>query len=68
MHRTTPPVPDDEAEVEPFIRAARALRTSRNAAYAQVKAGTFPLPVIKVGRRLFVSKAALRRLLDGEAG
>jgi predicted DNA-binding transcriptional regulator AlpA len=47
--------------------AFRALGVSRNSGYAAIKAGTFPLPVIKVGKRLLIPKIAIERLL-GENG
>jgi excisionase family DNA binding protein len=44
--------------------AGRALGLSRASAYAHVRAGT--IPVVRLGRRLLVPKAALERLLDVE--
>lgn len=41
--------------------AARALGIGRNPAYAAVRRGD--LPVIRIGRRLLVPKAALERLV-----
>jgi excisionase family DNA binding protein len=46
--------------------AGRLLGIGRNCAYDAAKSGQ--LPVIKIGRRLLVSKAALDRMLDGEVG
>ena len=43
--------------------AARALGVTRNSAYQAAHAGE--LPVVKIGRRLLVPKAALNRLLEG---
>ena len=43
---------------------ARVLRVSRGTAYEA--AGRGEIPVIRLGGRLLVSKAALSRLLDGE--
>jgi excisionase family DNA binding protein len=45
--------------------AGRLLGLSRNTAYARATDGT--LPTIRFGRRLLVPKAALDRLLGGEA-
>jgi excisionase family DNA binding protein len=45
--------------------AGRILGLSRNAAYEAVQRGE--IPVVKIGRRLLVPKAALDRLLGGEA-
>ncbi len=41
--------------------AARVLNIGRNSAYAAVRRGD--LPVIRIGRRLLVPKAALERLV-----
>lgn len=41
--------------------AAQLLGVSRNSAYAAVKAGE--LPSIRIGRRLLIPTAALRRML-----
>lgn len=45
--------------------AARLLRVGRNQGYDAAKAGQ--IPTIKIGKRLLVPKAALDRLLNGEA-
>jgi excisionase family DNA binding protein len=45
--------------------AGRLLGIGRNQAYEAAKAGE--IPVIRVGKRLLVPKAALDRLLAGEA-
>jgi|HubBroStandDraft_6_1064221.scaffolds.fasta_scaffold643837_2 excisionase family DNA binding protein len=45
--------------------AATILGISRNHAYELVKTGD--LPVIKLGRRFVVPKAALQRMLEGSA-
>jgi excisionase family DNA binding protein len=45
--------------------AGRLLGVGRNQAYEAAKTGT--LPTIKIGRRLLVPKAALDRMLNGEA-
>jgi excisionase family DNA binding protein len=45
--------------------AARAIGISRNGAYEAANRGE--LPVIRLGRRLRVPKAALDRMLDGAA-
>lgn len=42
--------------------AARVLGVSRSVAYASAQAGT--IPTIRLGRRLLVPTAALRRLLQ----
>lgn len=35
--------------------------------YSQVDRGTFPLPIVRYGRRMKVRKADLLRLLEGDA-
>jgi len=48
--------------------AAKELGISRPVAYRSIEDGTFPLPVIKIGRRIVIPKAALDALLgDVEA-
>jgi hypothetical protein len=42
--------------------AGRLLGLSRNGAYAAAKAGL--LPIIRIGKREFVPKAALHQMLD----
>jgi len=41
------------------------LGISRNGGYALAKRGELPVPVIKLGKRLVVSKAAIEKLLQG---
>jgi excisionase family DNA binding protein len=53
----------DERKTYDVDEAGRLLGIGRNAAYEAVKSGQ--LPVIKMGRRLLVPKAALDRMLDG---
>ncbi len=43
--------------------AAAAIGVSAWAAYRSIREGTFPLPVIRVGRRIVVPRAPLERLL-----
>lgn len=42
------------------------LGIDRTTGYRSIKDGTFPVPVIRVGRLIRVPTAALRRLLDGD--
>lgn len=51
-------------EVLTLPEVAQVLRIGRNTAYDLARRGELPLPVIKCGRRLLVSKAALCRLLE----
>ncbi len=45
--------------------AAVRLGVDRLTAYKSIREGTFPVPVIRVGRRILVPTAALDRLLEG---
>jgi len=40
------------------------LGISRNGGYALARRGELPIPVIKLGKRLVVSKAAIEKLLQ----
>jgi excisionase family DNA binding protein len=44
--------------------AARRLGIGRGLAYRSIANGSFPLPTIKVGRRVLVPEIPLERLLD----
>jgi excisionase family DNA binding protein len=46
---------------------AALLGLSRNSAYMAARADRLPVPVIKIGKRMMVSRAALDRFLDGDA-
>lgn len=46
---------------------AELLGLSRNSAYVAARANKLPVPVIRVGRRMLVSRAALDRFLDAGA-
>jgi predicted site-specific integrase-resolvase len=48
-------------------QAFRCLGIDRTTGYRAIKTGSFPLPVIRVGRTIRIPTAALRRLLTGEA-
>jgi predicted DNA-binding transcriptional regulator AlpA len=48
-------------------QAFRCLGIDRTTGYRAIKTGTFPLPVIRVGRTIRIPTAALRRLLTVEA-
>jgi excisionase family DNA binding protein len=45
--------------------AAKILGISRNTAYDAVKSGQ--VPIVKIGRRLLVPRAALERMLENAA-
>jgi excisionase family DNA binding protein len=55
----------EDAATISIDEAARIMGVGRNQAYAAAKRGQ--LPVIRVGRRYLVLKAALKRLLQEEA-
>ncbi len=66
MSLTPQLIPDPETEPTITVpRAGRALGLGRASAYAAAEAGQ--IPTLRVGRRLLVPTAALRRLvgLDG---
>jgi excisionase family DNA binding protein len=47
--------------------AADILGISRSTAYESVRTGTFPVPVIRIGRRLVISRAAIELVLGTPA-
>lgn len=47
--------------------AFRKLGIDRTTGYRAIKDGTFPLPIIRVGRLIKVPVAALHRLLAGQS-
>ena len=61
-------VPDPNAQ--PCLSAEEAfaiLGVERKTGYRAIKEGSFPVPVIRVGRLIRIPTAALARLLDGDA-
>lgn len=48
----------------PLKEAARLLGISKTTAYTWVDAGTFPIPTKRVGKKIMVPTAALRRFLE----
>jgi excisionase family DNA binding protein len=76
-HNETPQVSSGRrGEGSPLARrtytideVAELLGLSRNRAFAAAREGRLPVRVIRVGRRMFVSRQALDRFLEtGEAG
>jgi len=60
---------DDLPDVLHIADVAAVLRISVSSTYEYARRGQLPCTVIKCGRRLFVSKAALlRALVEGETG
>jgi excisionase family DNA binding protein len=55
----------NEARTYTVDEAARMLRIGRNQAYQAAKVGQ--IPTIRIGKRLLVPRAALDRMLAGEA-
>ena len=67
--RTRAMIPDPA--IRPVMTAEEAfaeLGIDRSTGYKAIRDGTFPLPVIRVGRLIRVPTAALRRLLEIESG
>lgn len=57
----------DLADLPPVLNvtdAADVLGIHRDTAYSLIKAGEFPTPVIKIGRRIKVPTAPLVRLVE----
>jgi excisionase family DNA binding protein len=53
----------------PFVsveEAALLLGEARSTVYRSVKAGTFPLPVVRIGARIRIPRIAIDRLIAGE--
>jgi excisionase family DNA binding protein len=48
--------------------AAQALGVNRLTLYSAIRKGESPVPVIKIGRRLVVPRAALDRVLEQGSG
>lgn len=64
MHnRTTRTTPRPFVSVE---EAALLLGEARSTVYRSVKAGTFPLPVVRIGARIRIPQTAIDRLIAGE--
>ncbi len=56
-----------ESETHTIGEAARRLGIGRTLAYRLVAEGQFPVPTIKIGRRVVVPRLALDRLFAGES-
>jgi excisionase family DNA binding protein len=57
------------AKARPFLsveEAALLLGEARSTVYRAVKAGTFPLPVVRIGDRLRIPRSAVDRLIAGD--
>ena len=64
----SPPPGTDQGNARQTLtipEACAMLGIAKNLGYRLAKAGEFPTPVIKAGRRLMVSRRALDLLLDG---
>jgi predicted DNA-binding transcriptional regulator AlpA len=62
-HHETPRM---QTRVYTIEQVGTMLGLSRNSAYSAARDGTLPVAVIKIGRRLMVSKAALDKFLGIE--
>lgn len=60
---------DDLPPLLPVTAAAAILDPDCNprSVYSQIERGTFPLEVVRYGRRMKVRKADLLRLIEGDA-
>ena len=58
--------PESRRQTLDIPEVARALGIDRSTAYALAKEDRLPVPVIRLGRRLVVSRAAVDRLLADE--
>ncbi len=56
----------DASQVLTIPEAARVLGISRNLAYELAAKDRFPVPTIRLGKRIVIPRAALDRLLAGE--
>jgi excisionase family DNA binding protein len=56
-------VPQEERETLSIMEAARRLGIGRTAAYKAAAEERFPVPIIRVGGRLLVARAALDEVL-----
>jgi excisionase family DNA binding protein len=61
-HRNTTPKPFLSVE-----ETAILLGETRSTVYRAVKAGTFPLPVLRIGSRIRIPRSAVERLIAGVA-
>jgi len=46
-------------------KAAVLLGETRSTLYRAIKAGTFPLPIFRIGQRIRIPRRSVERLLDG---
>ena len=58
----------DTRKTVDVAEASQELGINKLTAYDSIRRGDFPLPVIKIGRRYVIPRAALERLLAGESG
>jgi len=58
------PRPEDEPTVPLWPTAGRVFKMGRSATYDSALRGDFPVPVFRIGRKLVVPTAALRRVLE----
>jgi len=58
--------PHDDPDFYDLAYVAERLGISRRTVADQVKAGTFPLPVLVIGRRKVIGRVAFERAIAGE--
>lgn len=58
--------PHADPDFYELTEVARRLGMSRRTVVEHIKAGTFPLPVLHVGRRRVVGRVAFERAMAGE--
>lgn len=69
MTELAPPAPTRlGSRAVPIKAAFRELGCGKTAGYEAIRTGTFPVPVIRVGSRIYVSRAELDHLLGERAG
>lgn len=61
------PLPRVERQTLSVPDACKVLGISRPVGYALIKRGEFPVPVIRLGRRIVIGRQALENLLSGVA-
>jgi excisionase family DNA binding protein len=61
-HNPTSKSPKPLLSVE---EAAVLLGETRSTLYRAIKAGTFPLPIFRIGQRIRIPRRSVERLLDG---
>lgn len=61
-------VAESDSQVLTIEEVAAVLRLDPTTVYRHIRQGTFPMPVLTIGRRRRVAKNVLARYLDGTLG